>query len=468
MHHAASHDCRRKGAVILLTTALLGAILPIVGLAIDSSLLFAIKARLSAASDAAALAGARALQRGMTLELQIGAATATAQAFFNANFPEGYLMTRNRVLNVTVSESDYKTRSVRIAASVDAPTFFMRVLGLNLTTVSAVGVASRRDVNLVLVLDRSYSMSGAMTAMKAAVRAFVEKFSEGRDNLGLIVFGGSSLIAFPNPSPTGPQSNFKTASPNVDTLISQTVSGSNTGSAQALWLAYQELVKKNEPGALNVIVFFTDGLPNGLVADFNDPNPALNLLKASSTCTYKLQPGRPMLGFISQWGGFAPTGTTVGVKKLNASTVSSIDEGPIQTNSTGCYYRTDQTRMRQDVVRMPNPDYYGNTTSPGIRTVDLNRVDSPQQIGYASLNAADSAVQRIRQDANLSVVIDTIGYFGGTEQPDEAWLKRIANDPSSPDYDPAKPRGVFVMAPTTAQLNDAFMKVASEILRLAM
>ena len=117
---------------------------------------------------------------------------------------------------------------------------------------------------------------------------------------------------------------------------------------------------------------------------------------------------------------------------------------------------------------MPNPDYYGNTTSPGIRTVDLNRVDSPQQIGYASLNAADSAVQRIRQDANLSVVIDTIGYFGGTEQPDEAWLKRIANDHSSPDYDPAKPRGVFVMAPTTAQLNDAFMKVASEILRLAM
>jgi hypothetical protein len=94
-------------------------------------------------------------------------------------------------------------------------------------------------------------------------------------------------------------------------------------------------------------------------------------------------------------------------------------------------------------------------------------VDSPQQIGYASLNAADDAVRRIRQDTAFNVVIYTIGYFGGTETPDEGWLKRIANDPSSPDFDPTMPAGMLVMAPTTAELYDAFNKVASEILRLA-
>jgi len=377
-------------------------------------------------------------------------------------------MTRNRILAVTVEESTYKTRTVRMEASVEAPAYFMRLLGFTQTTVRAAGMASRRDVNLILVLDRSSSMSGAMTAMKGAARSFVDKFTEGRDNVGLVVFGGSSLIAFPNPSPTGPESNFKTASPTVDTLISQMTNGGNTGTAEAIWLAYQELVKRNEAGALNIIVFFTDGLPNGLVGQFNDPDPAQNLLKSTSLCTYRLQPSRPMLGFLSQWSNFAPTGTTVGIKKLNASTVSSIDEGPIQTNSNGCAYRSDQTKMRQDVARMPNPDYYGNVTSPGIRTVDLSRVNSPQQIGYASLNAAESAVERIRQDTNLNIVIHCIGYFGGSEQPDEVWLKRIANDPSSPDFDATKPSGLFVMAPTTAQLGEAFAKIASEILRLAL
>jgi len=100
--------------------------------------------------------------------------------------------------------------------------------------------------------------------------------------------------------------------------------------------------------------------------------------------------------------------------------------------------------------------------------VDLNRVDSPQQIGFASLNAADSAVQRIRQDTSLNVVIYTIGYHGGSEQPDENWLKRVANDPSSPDFDVSKPPGVFVKAPTTGDLAAAFARVASEILRLAL
>ena len=100
----------------------------------------------------------------------------------------------------------------------------------------------------------------------------MDKFAEGRDNVGLLVYGGSSVQAFPNPSPTGPASNFKSASPSVDTLISQTVNGGNTGTAQALWLAYQELVKRNEAGSLNLIVFFTDGLPNGLVGEFNDPD----------------------------------------------------------------------------------------------------------------------------------------------------------------------------------------------------
>jgi Flp pilus assembly protein TadG len=458
---------KRKGISLILTAGMLVVLVPVIGLAIDASLLYVTKAKLQTAVDAGALAGARALHRGMDLSTQAANAETTAKAFFAANFPDGYLATKSRVVTAAVEESAYRTRTVSLDARVNAPVWFLRILGFESTTVRAEGMASRRDVNLVLVLDRSSSMSGAMGPMRAAAREFVDRFAEGRDNVGLIVFGGSAIVAFPNPSPSGPQADFKSASPNIDTLISQTVNGSNTGTAEALWLAYQEIVKLNQPGALNLIVFFSDGLPNGLTGEFNDPDPAKNLLKETSGCTYRLQAGRPMIGFLSQKSNFNPTGTTAGIKRMNASTVGSLVEGPIQTDSNGCAYRSQENNMRQDVRSMPPRDYYGNSTT-GYVSVDLNRVDSPQQIGYASLNAADNTVQRIRQDASLSVVIYGIGYHGGAEAPDEAWMRRISNDPASPDFDPSKPAGLYVKAPTTSDLANAFSKVASEILRLAL
>ena len=246
---------RRKGITLILTAMLLGAILPLVGLAIDASLLYVVKTKLSAAVDAAALAGARSLNRGMDLASQSANAIATANAFFSANFPNGHLNTANLTFTPVVAESALRTRTVTMTASADAPSYFMRLLGFGATTVRASGQASRRDVNMVLVLDRSGSMSGAMSDMTAAAIAFVDRFAEGRDNVGLIVFSNATIIAFPNPSPNGPQSNFQSANPNVDTLIGQTANGGNTSTAQALWLAYQELVKRNEAGVDQVKVF---------------------------------------------------------------------------------------------------------------------------------------------------------------------------------------------------------------------
>ena len=46
-------------------------------------------------------------------------------------------------------------------------------------------------------------------------------------------------------------------------------------------------------------------------------------------------------------------------------------------------------------------------------------------------------------------------------------MERISNDPRSPIYDPLQQTGVYVYAPDTSQLQDAFNKIAAEVLRLA-
>ena len=53
-------------------------------------------------------------------------------------------------------------------------------------TVAAAGATSRRDVNLILTLDRSSSMqsAGVCGIMANSAIAFVDKFTEGRDRLG--------------------------------------------------------------------------------------------------------------------------------------------------------------------------------------------------------------------------------------------------------------------------------------------
>jgi hypothetical protein len=288
--------------------------------------------------------------------------------------------------------------------------------------------------------------------MKAAATSFVNKFAGGRDKVGLITFSGSSYVAFQ------PNTTFKSTSPNVTTLISQMATGLNTGTAQALSVAYQELTTLNERGAMNVIVLFTDGIPNGLTADYN------TVLRVTSSCTYKTI---PKVGTIYQSSVFAAQdpGPTIGVMNYLSSSISDVGENRVASGSAGCAYASNSQNMRMDIERMPTADYYGNLTT-GYRPVSLTGVDRPTQIVAASVNAADNAARTIRQNANLRPVIYVIG-LGGSEPLDQAFMKRVANDVASEVYTETEATGLFVFSPTPAQLETAFERIASEILRLA-
>jgi hypothetical protein len=122
---------------------------------------------------------------------------------------------------------------------------------------------------------------------------------------------------------------------------------------------------------------------------------------------------------------------------------------------------------------MAAQDIYGNETDLAYKTVakfgsghayeGKMRVDVPMAVTGASFNAADHAAQRIRNDANLNPVI----YVIGLGEVDHEFNRRAANDPASPIFDNTRPEGMYVYAPTPAELNYAFVRVASEILRIA-
>jgi Mg-chelatase subunit ChlD len=480
---------KQSGAAIVVFTV----IVPMVGLAIDGGILYILQAKLSQACDAAALAGGRNLNNGNDTATQTANAEATMTSFFNANFPSGTWNTQAPVVTLNVQSSGLHTRTTTVDASVTAPLYFMRVIGVKNGTVSAHGQAARKDVNMMLVLDRSSSMAsaGVCAQMVTQARSFVSQFTNGRDQVGLITFMGGSNVDY------APTVNFKTQTPSMDTTLSTLACGGNTGSAQALWLAYQQLLAMAvlQPGALNIIVFFTDGQPNGLTFDSTGPNPnsilpiktksdtrygtgnnpysdtASTYTMPASSCSISQSP----MGVIAQWGGNASTGQTAGVMSSSSGSISSTNNVTV-SGSSGCYFASNLTDMRRDIAYIPSVDHWGNSTSgykggelvPSGYYVGKLRIDTPTSISTASTNAADNAASRIRSDVSLKPIVFTVGLGGTDAQPiDQDFLERIANDPRATNYTTTQPTGQFAYASDINQLGSAFQAIASTILRLA-
>ena len=473
---------RRKGIAVILTTLSMFVIVPMVGLGIDVSTLYIVRAKLYEAADAAALAGARALSQGADSGTQKSNAQAVAARYFDANFPSGFWGATAITLNPPAIDDatvpNYRT--VSITANVQAPLYFLRILGQTTSTIAVATQAARRDALVMLVLDRSSSMnyafqgSTACNILKPDAIQFLSNFAPGRDMVGLVVFGSTAYVAPPRTNFDQPDANGNT----VASLINQINCTGNTNTAEGMEQAYKQILAINSTARANVVVLMTDGRPNGFTGDYT------NLRTSPGTCDAG---NFPLIGVMAQWaGGPNATGTTAGLMNYSTNSITNTNEGAA-TNSIGCQFKGDLTKVRNDLSGMPATDIYGNSASgpysaynPNFpynsASANLNGVNSPQMVEVASTNVLDNEGTRIRTDPTLKPAIYTIALEGNsvTDPPDTLILRKLANDPSMEnDPDPTaqmffqqqkgQPKGFFADAPDPSQLFAAFNTIATQI-----
>jgi Flp pilus assembly protein TadG len=499
-------------------------LIPMIGLAVDVGMLYVIKARLQGAVDGASLAAARALNLGQTTSAQATSAKQNAVNWFYANFPAGSWFTNSTLMDTTDTHAHVyddpvnpNLRHVDVTASSHAPTLFMNWFGVRFTNVVAYGFASRRDVNAMLVLDRSGSMGSSCGNLITAAKTFTGQFSAGRDKIGAISFADNAYL-HSVPTTTfqttlGYTNSFGTGSGELDTIAC----GGGTATPQAVALAYNELYKINQPGALNVIVVETDGRPNTVTVNFWDGTASA--IAAGSSCVdannkTKGQGGFATLASLPAWtpghamnaggsgymgnipagiiGGIGGTDSGNSVYLLfNSWTLSKSNNYnetpyysyPDPTATSGCAMSLKNTAAHNnisDLTWLPTTDVYGsNLINASYNPVSTSGGHvspiSMAQIRAAAFNATDDAASRARTNANLPITVFAVGF---TNSVDDTILQRIANDPdwlpsasciSSGDcvVNTNQPEGTYVFAATTADLIPAFLTLSSQILRLS-
>jgi Flp pilus assembly protein TadG len=415
MRFSSARRSRKSGSIMVLFTLMLPTLLlPLAGLAIDASIARLMQIRLQAAVDGAAIGAGRLLGTPAVPET-------LAKEFLLANFPTDHSAGTWNANNLqyTIVYTPGITKKIDVSATASVPLLFLRIFGVSSASIAAVGTATRSDSRVVFVIDRSGSMNtddgtGKSTVIADAIfetQKLVAGFTEGTDELGLVVFDGSAVVGYPTyaaggwtptismASTGGPNNTFNDGTANdMVTQIKAITALNGTGMAEALSIAYIELqkahmrdladpVNKGVDARLNSIVLLTDGLPTAISLYLNNPNPNntnANNIVSTTACTYKTITGTPTAANMMQsWfalAGTAPFGSngTAGVEMLaSLDTAHNSNwwmgnggQDAVKPNPTSPYGPYNNCPNMQGgstaqsyFSKIPDVDFWGNATT---------------------------------------------------------------------------------------------------------
>ncbi len=436
-----------KGAVLVMVALFTVALLAITGLAIDSGIGFGVRAKLNAALDSAAIAAARAVATGNTDSQRAAAAQAAGEKFFAANFPDGWLGATPSAPIITAIHHEDGYWEIDASGSAVVPTSFMRLMGRNVMTVNASAEAIRRDLDMVLVVDSSGSMgnpSSAFGEVKDAANNFIDLFNSGPggDRLGLVSFASGSVLDVPiNKDSTRGFDQI-----DMHNAINALSASGYTTSEWAMQRAYQELqaVPAGLRSSLRVIVFFSDGAPNTVAADYTRLGSTVTGTLASGTSGPGDNRARPFYdhlqlnSYSGNWGDGIATLPELGLGSVSLAShnnARTLDPSSAPYDNTRCNVNMAARNMVENVANAAR----GNNIF--VFSLGFN--------GSARLSTQE---------------ITFCGY--GSDELGSNILQRLANTTAADVSDADQPRGLCIIFEDPEDAEAAFNQVASAILRL--
>jgi Flp pilus assembly protein TadG len=467
-----------KGFALVYLAATLVGLLLFTGLALDAGRAYVVQAQLSKAVDGAALGAARLLNSGNP--------EGEAVNIFKANFPAGF-MGSSSLTDPTAAANFFTLTTttatglniITVQASVILPTTFMQLANFNQVTVGATGQATRRMVDLSLVVDVSSSIGSQWPDVRDAARAFINAFDAAHDRLALMTFSDGAMVLDPMPATRG----FNKTQVMAD--VPQNLPGGSTLMTEGIYRGWDELrsVPSGQQSSLRIIVLFTDGASNGVPGNY----PAVPGV-AMALRSYDFPKNLPdpdsqtwnspeIVGLFDTQSGVENPAFNLTVPWNSTMTTTQVTYLPATSWHTHHRSTGIPTSFPLQTAAL-TVNGAAQSSVRGLRSMNPATGLFPAQvfnINNAARNLVEIIANQARSDAtgDYPIRIYTIGmsylvqYMLGTipEMPQDI-LKRVANDISSPDYNAAELQGQYYYAQTSADVGPAFQGIQNQIIRL--
>lgn len=246
-----------SGTVIIALALFLVLLLCFVAFGTEAGRWYLLRAEISKAVDAGALVGAKNISNPY-IDPRILAEEICAE-----NFPAGAFGTPGSGAGTAAFNVDMQPDNrVFVTGRATSPAIMAQLLGITEVPVSSGGAAQMRPVEIILVLDRSGSMSGQPFAdLKVASKSFLDFFtdSQNSDKMGLVSFATSVKIEralgtnFVAPMKTAIDGMAANGWTNAEDAIHQ--ADGPSGFTDQTGVPMQDRTKQ-------FLVFFSDGRPN--------------------------------------------------------------------------------------------------------------------------------------------------------------------------------------------------------------
>ncbi|MGV8869103.1 MAG: VWA domain-containing protein [Janthinobacterium svalbardensis] len=445
---------RQSGQVLIMVALSAVVLIASAGLAIDSALGYFVKAKLNAAVDSASLAAARGVTLGDTQAAQAANARQSAKEFFDINYPDKFLLS-TPVLNPVGVNFDKGTVTIDVSASASLPVSLMGILGFKTLNVAAAAQTIRKDLDMVLVMDTSGSLSGNATAVRAAGKSFLNKFNSTVDRVGLLHFASEAQIDVPIKQVN--RGFDRTSMTMKDGKIDKFTFVGGTNSSAGMFEARKQLkeIQQINRSSLRVIVFFSDGSPAAFSSYF--PNSGSKCMTAGGLATYPTLQSSPLVGLYAM----KETDNVQG-GDCAASKITSI---PPWYNAHNEYAQANDVALREFPIVTNTPRVVtASIASAQVQWTNVHR---------ASRNLVEAMAAKARQEG---IFVFTLGMGASLitpEGPDNELgadlLRCLANTSDAPTRcrKPAEPMGLYCYAATESDLSPCFTRLASAILRIS-